>query len=66
MALDPIKTFTKLDESYREFLNSQFTFRNPKIDFAAKKALAEECALLKALIFKRICHTKAHTLCKIW
>ena len=47
MALDPIKTFEKLNESYREFLNAQFTFRNPQIDFAAKNALANECELLK-------------------
>lgn len=47
MALDPIKTFEKLNESYREFLNAQFTFRNPQIDFAAKNALENECELLK-------------------
>lgn len=47
MSLDPIKTFEKLNESYREFLNAQFTFRNPQIDFAAKNALANECELLK-------------------
>lgn len=47
MALDPIKTFNELNLSYKEFLNAQFTFRNKKIDFAAKQALENECELLK-------------------
>ena len=42
MALDPIKTFEKLNESYREFLNAQFTCRNPQINYAAKNALIHE------------------------
>ncbi|MBQ8451829.1 MAG: DEAD/DEAH box helicase [Clostridia bacterium] len=46
MSLDPILTYEKLNESYKEFLDAQFTFRNPKIDKAAKNALSKECELL--------------------
>lgn len=47
MALDPIKTFNQLNEAYKDFLDAQFTFRNDKINKAAKDALSKECQLLK-------------------
>ena len=47
MSLDPIKTFNQLNEAYKDFLDAQFTFRNDKINKAAKDALSKECQLLK-------------------
>lgn len=46
MSLDPILTYKKLNDSYKEFLDAQFTFRNAKIDKSAKDALKKECELL--------------------
>lgn len=47
MSLDPIKTFQALKDSYSEFIDAQFTFRNEQINLAAKKAINNECELLK-------------------
>lgn len=47
MSLDPIKTFKSLKDSYAEFIDAQFTFRNAKINSEAKKAISNECELLK-------------------
>ena len=46
MALDPILTYNKLNSSYKEFLDAQFSFRDKNINYAAKEALKKECELL--------------------